>query len=175
MLRLTSLLLGALFALVVVPSYVKAEKPLGDTAAVAVAGVVPVLFIAYTTGPMVTHMHIHLPPAARASRQALERFVRAMPASTRLTLTTMSPIAKPRYSSARVADLVPVTRRLGLVNYVRDAAAENATRKWYMHRAVGGFYVQPQPRTRTRTTGATAGGVDGWIWDAARSRRRSSP
>ncbi|KAG5989412.1 hypothetical protein E4U54_004344 [Claviceps lovelessii] len=169
MLKLTSLLLGAFFVLLVVPSYVMAEKPMAQTAAVAMAGVAPILFMSYTTAPLVTHIHVHLPPGARASRALLERFVAAMPASTRLTFTTMSLIGKPRYSSVAVGDLRPVQgRRLGLVNYVRDTGDENATRKWYMYRAVGGFYVQGGPEKGKRY--GRKGKVDGWIWDAVRQK-----
>ncbi|KAG6000351.1 hypothetical protein E4U21_005560 [Claviceps maximensis] len=170
LLKLTSLLLSAFFALLVVPSYVMAEKTMVQTAAVAMAGVVPILFISYTTAPLVTHIHIHLPPVARTSRAALERFVGAMPASSRLTFTTMSVIAKPRYSSVTVGDLRPVEgRRFGLVNYMRDTGVENATRKWYMYRAIGGFYVQEGGsgggKGKQKRYGRK-GKVDGWIWDA---------
>ncbi|KAG5951469.1 hypothetical protein E4U53_003019 [Claviceps sorghi] len=168
MLKLTSLLLGAFFALLVVPSYVMAEKPLVQTAAVAMAGIVPILFVSYTTAPFVTHIHVHLPPGARASRAVLERFVGAMPASSRLTFTTMGLIAKPRYSSVAVGDLRAMKGRFGLVNYVRDTGAENATRKWYMYRAIGGFYVQEELRKRKRYE--RKGKVDGWIWDAVRDK-----
>lgn len=89
-------------------------------------------------------MHIHLPAQARASRAALERFVRAMPQETKLTITTMSLIGKPRYSSVAAGDLKPVSQRLGIVNYVRDVSAENESRKWYHFRAVSSFHIPPQ-------------------------------
>lgn len=151
-----------------------------------------------------------------------------MPASTRLTLTTMSAIAKPRYSDVRVGDLMrpgvsrppssspssPSTSspssaaerqqqqqhgtsrrrtpstRFGIVNYVRDAAEENAARKWYELRAVDAFYVQESTTAATgggsgsaagaagprRKPGAAASGrrgravVETWIWDAVRDK-----
>ena len=121
---------------------------------------------------------MHLPPYARASRPILERFVRALPPSTRLTVTTMSAIAKPRYSALAAADLVPMRRRFGLVNYVRGRDAlevENARRRWYMFRAVGRFYVQERaqgaPRTRRRyQKPARKDLVEGWVWDALREK-----
>ncbi|KHN94513.1 uncharacterized protein MAM_07568 [Metarhizium album ARSEF 1941] len=187
MLKLTALLMGAFFTLLVVPSYVRAEKPLQDTAAAAACGVVPMLFVAYSTAPFVTHMHVHLPAAARASPAVLKRFVAAMPPGTRLTLTTMSSFtAKPRCSAVRVGELraaVPGTR-FGLVNYVRDVEAEDARRKWYMYRAVRSFYVQDararhqakkqKQQQRQQQLGekgkATATVVHTWIWDAARDK-----
>ncbi|UNI23150.1 hypothetical protein JDV02_008985 [Purpureocillium takamizusanense] len=197
---------------------------------VALCGILPFAFVAYTTAPFVTHVHIHLPPAARHSRATLARFVAAMPASTRLTLTTMSAIAKPRYSDVRAGDLMrpaaasgplssppssaagPTTHqqqqtqqpqqqkkqqqrarrpgtRFGIVNYVRDAAEENAARKWYELRAVDAFYVQESssrssaaatgPRRKRGEAAATVMAspgrrgravVETWIWDAVRDK-----
>lgn len=133
------------------------------------AGIIPILFISFTTAPFVTHIHIHLPPAARTSRAALERFIGAMPGTARLTFTTMSIMGKPRYSSITVGDLRPAQgRRIGLVNYVRDTKAENLTRKWYMYRAVGDFYVQEglgEGKGHERK-----GKVYRWIWEAVRAK-----
>ncbi|KAL9570077.1 hypothetical protein ACKAV7_005798 [Fusarium commune] len=99
-----------------------------------------------------------------------ERFIKNLPPTTPLTLTTMSAISKPRYSSMHAGDLSPVRRRLGLINYVRDTKEENAKRKWYMFRAVGKFYVQDKrPQTRVRYQKKTDK-VDGWIWDVIKER-----
>jgi hypothetical protein len=72
---------------------------------------------------------------------------------------------------------------MGLVNYVRDTTAENASRKWFMYRAVGKFYVQDaapvgakdkgtvryQKKKQKRTL------VDAWIWDAVRDKIAKRP
>ncbi|KAI9163148.1 hypothetical protein HJFPF1_04747 [Paramyrothecium foliicola] len=174
MIKVTTLFLGAFFGFIIVPGYIKAEKSPLEIAGVAVAGLVPFLFVTFTTSPFVTHIHIHLPPAARASRTILERFVRAMPPTTALSLTTMSAIGKPRYSILRAVDLVPATsgrRRFGLVNYVRDAATENAARRWYMFPAVTKFFVQEQPATpKPRYQKKPKAVVDTWIWDAIKEK-----
>lgn len=138
-------------------------------------GILPLVFIAYITAPFVTHVHIHLPEAARASRAALERFVRSSPPSTELTVTTMSIIGKPRYSSVVAGDLFPARRRFGVVNYTRDTAAENAARKWYMFRAVGNFHIQDGTGAASAPAKAATGPgkkslVEGWIWDAIRGK-----
>ncbi|KAM5355189.1 hypothetical protein ACJ41O_001835 [Fusarium nematophilum] len=170
MVKITTLFLGAFFCFIVAPSYIKAEKPEWETASVVLCGIIPIFFVAYTTSPFVTHIHVHLPPYARTSRAILERFVRTLPPSTPLTLTTMSAISKPRYSSLQAGDLEPARRRLGLVNYVRDTAEENTKRRWYMFRAVGRFYVQDKrPRVRVRYE-KKKDKVDGWIWDAIKER-----
>lgn len=146
-----------------------------NTHPVALCGLTPILFIAYTTAPFVTHIHIHLPPQARTSRAVLERFVaKSLPPSTRLTLTTMSPIAKPRYSDIPAGELAPARARLGIVNYVRGhgaAADENESRRWYMFRAVRQFYVQERgEEKKVRYQKKAKSMVDGWIWDAIKGK-----
>ncbi|KAF5973715.1 hypothetical protein FBULB1_8138 [Fusarium bulbicola] len=170
MLKITTLFIGAFFCCIVAPSYIKAEKPELLTAGVVLCGIIPVIFVTYITSPFVTHIHVHLPSYARTSRPILERFIKNLPPTTPLTLTTMSAISKPRYSSMHAGDLSPVRRRLGLINYVRDTKEENARRKWYMFRAVGKFYVQDKrPQTRVRYQ-KKADKVDGWIWDVIKER-----
>ncbi|VTT55577.1 unnamed protein product [Fusarium fujikuroi] len=170
MLKITTLFIGAFFCCIVAPSYIKAEKPELLTAGVVLCGIIPVIFVTYITSPFVTHIHVHLPAYARTSRPILERFIKNLPPTTPLTLTTMSAISKPRYSSMHAGDLSPVRRRLGLINYVRDTKEENARRKWYMFRAVGKFYVQDKrPQTRVRYQKKTDK-VDGWIWDVIKER-----
>ncbi|KAF7559316.1 hypothetical protein G7046_g4837 [Stylonectria norvegica] len=171
MIKITTLFMGAFFCFLVVPGYYKAEKAEWETVGVALCGIVPILFVAYTTSSFVTHIHIHLPAHARLSRAILERFVHALPASTPLTLTTMSFIAKPRYSNLQAGDLVSARRRFGLVNYVRDTAGENARRRWYNFRAVARFYVQEKkPERRVRYERKKKDLVDGWIWEAVKER-----
>ena len=58
-----------------------------------------------------------------------------------------------------VGDLVPLKKKLGLVNYVRgDVKAENERRKWYMFRAVGEFNIAPAGKGGDRRLGA------GFVW-----------
>ncbi|KAM0249900.1 hypothetical protein ACHAQJ_008839 [Trichoderma viride] len=176
MVKVTTLFLGAFFTFVVVPGYIKAEKPEWETVGVAFCGLIPLIFVAYTTSPFVTHIYIHLPPAARTSRPALERFIQgALPPSTEVTLTTMSAIAKPRYSTMQTGHLRPAKRRFGIVNYVRDsegAMAENETRKWYNLRAMTKFGVQ-EVRTglKKKATGKKSKDLtEAWIWDALKEK-----
>jgi len=146
---------------------------LTDYHVVALCGIIPMLLIGYTTSPFVTHMHIHLPLTARASRQALERFVHTLPPTTPLTITTMSAIGKPRYSKLQASHLKPQRSRLGLVNYVRDYTdQEAASRKWYNLRAVNKFYVQEDAALKTarKKRKGKKDLVEWWIWDALRER-----
>lgn len=118
-------------------------------------------------------MHLHLPPAARVSRPALERFVHAVPPSTPLTITTISPIGKPRYSKMQVGHLRPQRSRFGLVNYVRDHNDQEKTaRKWYNFRAINKFYVQDDKAVATarKQSKVKKSPVEWWIWDEVRGK-----
>ncbi|PQK09891.1 hypothetical protein BB8028_0002g02150 [Beauveria bassiana] len=176
MLKVTTLFIGAFFCFVAVPSYISADKPVSETVKIALCGVIPFFFVTYTTAPFVTHLYIHLPVSARTSRAALERFVRAaLPPSARLTATTMSAIGKPRYSTLCAGDLRPVKRRFGLVNYARDAGAENRGRRWYELPAVKQFHVPEggggggAAKDKTiRKEGRRL--VEPWIWDAIKEK-----
>ncbi|KAM0509827.1 hypothetical protein D7B24_004228 [Verticillium nonalfalfae] len=176
--KITSLFLFAFFTLIAAPSYARrasqtpeeaadattdpqaAQKTYLQAAGLALCGVIPLVYVAYTTAPFVTFIYLRLPPAARASRQALERFVRAgPPPTTQLELLTMGLATRPRSALTTLAGLRPVTRRLGLVNYERDVAALEARRAWHQYRPVAQFGVRV----------ANCKGVrDAWVWDAVR-------
>lgn len=115
---------------------------------------------------------MHLPAAARVSRAALERFMLTVPPSTGLTITTMSAIAKPRYSSTQAGLLRPARQRFGVINYVRaDTAAEDAQRRWFMFRAVRKFCIQDaRVERKVRFQKKTKSLVEGWVWDALKQK-----
>ncbi|KAK4040068.1 hypothetical protein C8A01DRAFT_35940 [Parachaetomium inaequale] len=154
-LKVTTLFVFCFFEMIMTPAYIAAGEPLLKTAGVALCGVIPGLYVAWSTSPFVAAVHLHLPPYARWSRAILERFARTAPPNTRLDVTTMSLIGKPRVSSMVLSDLRPASRRLGMVNYVRDTSIANAQRKWWRFRAVADFNVQE---------GGERGVKCGWVW-----------
>ncbi|ETS81291.1 hypothetical protein PFICI_06293 [Pestalotiopsis fici W106-1] len=153
--KLSTILLSAFFIFVVTPGYHAKEGWSATTIRTALCGAVPLLFVGWTTSPFVLMITTKLPPFARISEQYLKRYLANLPADTVFGVTTMSPIAKPRTSKVILSELRQTNRRLGIVNYVRDAAAENATRKWYNYRAVDKFSIQTN----------NAKGQQ-WYWDA---------
>ncbi|KAH8158279.1 hypothetical protein CIB48_g9966 [Xylaria polymorpha] len=126
-LKLSTLFIFAFFGFVVTPAYYKKE---------GLSPTVVRMFVAYTTSPFVTFIHMRLPPFARQSEEMLRRYVRTLSPQTELDITTMSLIAKPRVSVVKLSDLAPVSRRFGIVNMARDTAVDNAKRRWYMFPAV---------------------------------------
>ena len=121
----------------------------------------PLFFVAYTTAPFVTFVHVRLPPWARQSKEMLQRFVEGLDNPTKapsmeLELTTMSFLSKPRVSRVAVSELRPTSARFGIVNYTRDVAAQNAARPWYHFPAVANFSIQTNRTTR---------GNNPWLWN----------
>jgi hypothetical protein len=172
-LKVTTLFVFGFFNMIMVPAYIAAgEDPLktaggmspspfpppnnsNTTHTVALCGLIPAIYVAWSTGPFVAAIHMHLPPYARWSRSILERFARTAPPNTRIDVTTMTLIGKPRVSSMVLSDLRPESRRFGMVNYVRDTSLANAQRKWWRFRAVGEFNVHEQGDGGLKT---------GWVW-----------
>ncbi|KAK4193290.1 hypothetical protein QBC35DRAFT_446436 [Podospora australis] len=141
-LKLTTLFVFGFFGLIAVPSSITAGEPLYWTASLLACGIIPVVYVAYFTSPFVAHIHLHLPPFARWSRPILEKFVKTAPPNTKIDITTMSLIGKPRVSSMMLSDIKPAKSRLGLVNYARDTTLADKGRKWWRFKAVGEFSIQ---------------------------------
>ncbi|KAI1774569.1 hypothetical protein F4818DRAFT_418278 [Hypoxylon cercidicola] len=156
-LKISTLFIFVFFGFVVTPSYFDKEGLSPTVVRTTLSAIVPLVFVAYTTSPFVSFVHMRIPPFARQSEEMLRRFVRTIPPETELDVTSMSFIAKPRASRVKLSDLYHASRRLGIVNLARDTAAENATRKWYMFRAVGNFSAQPSSNTVKRAP---------WVWES---------
>lgn len=135
----------------------------------AIIGTVPFLAVWYLTSPMAVWIHVRVPDKYRRSKHALNLFLGAPPADAEVAITNMGVIFKPRVSHVRISDLKPERKRFGLVNYTRDTTKENAQRKWWMFRAVGGFRIEDET-----TTGPT-GSKTKWLWEivAKQIRQRS--
>lgn len=122
----------------------------------AVASTIPFLGVWYLTSPMVVWIHMRVPDKYRQSKHMLGQYLDAPPADAPLTITNMGAVFKPRISHVMISDLKPERKRFGLVNYTRDTTKENAQRKWWMFRAVGGFRIEDESTTGSKTK---------WIWD----------
>jgi len=137
---------------------------------VALCGIIPFAYVAYSTTPFVAHIHLKLPPYAQQSREILRRFAKNVPPSTPVSLSTMNLIGKPRVTDMVVADLRPVKERLGIVNFAR-AAPVAADRKWYQR-----FTLPPSTKFSIPPRNVRDSAKEGWVWDeiAASIAKRSS-
>ncbi|KAK1757351.1 hypothetical protein QBC47DRAFT_399692 [Echria macrotheca] len=155
-LKVTTLFVFIFFNFLAAPSYIQADEDWYKTAGIILCGTIPLAFVAYSSAAFVSTMTLHLPPFARSSTEMLKRFVANVPPTTRLDIVTMSFIGKPRTTALRVGEMRAVDRRLGMVNFVRDTAGENATRRWWEFRAVGKFHVQTGRNEKVLK--------NGWVW-----------
>jgi hypothetical protein len=108
---------------------------------VVLSGLIPMIFVTYTTAPFVTYIHLRLPEFARQSRENLLRYSKQLPRNATVDLTTLSVIGRPRVSRIAVADLHPVKSRFTITNYARDANAEDAKRPWWTPRPIKQFAI----------------------------------
>lgn len=131
---------------------------------VAVASTIPFLAVWYLTSPMVVWIHMRVPDKYRRSKHVVDLLLDAPPADTEVAITNMGAIFKPRVSHVRISDLKPERKRFGLVNYTRDTTKENSQRKWWMFRAMGGFRIEDETTTGSKTK---------WAWEAVARQIRT--
>jgi hypothetical protein len=108
---------------------------------VALSGIIPLLFVHYTTAPFVNYIHLRLPPFARQSHEHLLRYSRSLPKTATVDITTMNSIGKPRVSRVEVGDLHPIKSALSLANYSRSVKENALRRPWYAKKPVRQFAV----------------------------------
>ncbi|KAI1000035.1 hypothetical protein K3495_g8161 [Podosphaera aphanis] len=155
-LKLTTIFICGFFTLVVLPRHVFAEKPVHwVTATIAISGLVPMVFVAYVSGPFVTYIHLRLPAFARSSKDMALRFARTLPKDTELDLTTMNFFGKPQVARLKLKDIYAARERFGMVNFVRDTTDINQKRKWWMGKAIRQFGVH----------GKDSGFLNGEVWN----------
>lgn len=111
---------------------------------VAIAGgAVPMVFVAYTTTPFVSYVHLRLPIFARKSREQLFRWARNIPPNTEIDLTTIRSFGRPRVSRMQISDLQATSARLGVANLARRPriSKTETPRPWWRGKPQGLFYV----------------------------------
>lgn len=108
---------------------------------VLLSGAVPMIFVAYITSPFVNYIHLRLPNFARNSRDLLMRYSKNPPKDAQADITTMNFVGKPRVTRLEISELRAVKQRFGVGNYSRDTKKINATKKWWMPKAIRLFGV----------------------------------
>jgi hypothetical protein len=111
------------------------------TISVTLSGIVPVAIVSYMSGPFVNFIHLRLPTYARASRDIMLRYSKALPRDAELDITTMNFLGKVRVSRMKVTELYAIRERFGLANYARDTQPINARRAWWKGKVVRQFGV----------------------------------
>jgi hypothetical protein len=102
----------------------------------------------------VTYIHLRLPAFARNSREQLTRYLRTLPATAEVDITTITLIGRPRVQKLRVNELQAVEPRLlNVANFKRTTTDE--TRPWWAGRGQRSYAIG-EARGRAR---------EGWAWD----------
>lgn len=100
------------------------------------------LFVAYTTSPFVTYVHIRLPNITLRSRDQLKKWVQRIPPSTEVDLTTMRFSGLPRVSRMPLSELRHSRARLGVANLVKvPSSLPQPSRPWWRGKEPQLFYV----------------------------------
>lgn len=101
------------------------------------------VFVAYTTTPFVSYVHLRLPVFARQSREKLFRWARNIPPSTEIDLTTIRSFGRPRVSRMKLSDLRATSARLGVANLARrfQSSGNETKRPWWMGKPQELFYI----------------------------------
>lgn len=142
-LKVTTIFVFSFFCLIVAPAHWFAEdEPVWMAPAVVLSGAIPMLFVAYTTAPFVTYVHLRLPLFARHSREIMTRYSRSLPKDAALDITTMNFVGKPRVNKIKLSELYPTKERFGIANYARDTKVLNSKRPWWMGKAVRIFGIR---------------------------------
>ncbi|RFU32573.1 hypothetical protein B7463_g3769, partial [Scytalidium lignicola] len=145
-LKVTTIFVFSFFGLVVAPAHwYSDDEPSWVPGAVVLSGIVPMLFVAYTSSSFVTYIHLRLPQFARYSRDMLMRYSKNLPKDADIDITTMNFIGKPRMNKMKVGELYPVKERFGLANYARDTREANTKRPWWLGKAVRLFSINGSP------------------------------
>ncbi|KAJ6140553.1 hypothetical protein N7470_010349 [Penicillium chermesinum] len=95
-------------------------------------------FVAYTSAPHVSFVHLALPAFARRSREAALNYVNNLPPTATLYLTTMRFNTMPRQTSVRLGELVADKNPIRPVSFRHT---NPAPRPWWMHKAPTQFYT----------------------------------
>ena len=105
------------------------------------SGLIPMIFVSYSTAPFVNYIHLRLPPFARISRENVLRYSNSLPRNAMLEITTMNIAGKPRLSRVEAADLYAVKRRFSLANFAQSTTRKDAKRPWWAMKPVKEFAI----------------------------------
>ncbi len=101
-------------------------------------GAMPMLFVAYTSAPYVSFIHLALPAFARKSRETAIHYAKDLPPTTLLILTTTRFNAIPRQTAVRLGDLMPDKSPFRPVTFQN---VNPAPRSWWMGRPTTQFFA----------------------------------
>ncbi|KAJ2893810.1 hypothetical protein MKZ38_008219 [Zalerion maritima] len=161
---MTTIFIFGFFCIIVTPSYLGTpDVPMSYPLVTFLCGFVPLAFVAYSTAPIVTYMHVRLPTYARASREALEKWMRGgVSKDTELELSSMTLFARPKQTAVKVGDLVPSKTWTNMANYVLREGGESKPGPLLRK---GGKWWKSTPLKKFNVQGFNRDSREGWVWE----------
>ncbi|OOQ84867.1 hypothetical protein PEBR_28602 [Penicillium brasilianum] len=148
-LRVTTILLFGGACLIIAPSCYNEENAWYITPLVIAGGALPMLFVAYTSAPYVSFIHLTLPAFARKSRETALHYAKDLPPTTPLILTTTRFNAIPRQTAVRLGDIVPDKSPFRPVTFRN---VNPAPRSWWMGRPTTQFFAADHSQPGRQST-----------------------
>ncbi|KAE8355629.1 hypothetical protein BDV28DRAFT_30701 [Aspergillus coremiiformis] len=148
-LRITTMFLFGVSVMVVAPAFASDEFPWYLAPAVALAGAIPMLFVAYTSAPFVNFVHLALPMAARRSNDQITQYAKNLPPTATLYINTMKFTTIPRQTEVRLGDLVPDKTILRPVSFRNK---NPAPLPWWAGKTLRQFYTEKKSQRGRQST-----------------------
>lgn len=154
--KVTTIFLAAFFGLIVAPAQLSAPTlPYWRFATTLATGIIPLLFVTISTAPFVTYIHLRLPQYARLSKDMLTRYLRTLPKSGELDITTITLIGRPRVQRLQFGDLkARQPKLLNVANFETERI--DASRPWWAFGQGQRQYAIGEAKGKSR---------EGWAWD----------
>ena len=154
--KVTTIFLAAFFSLIVAPAQLSApDMPYLRFTSTLATGIVPLLFVTISTAPFVTYIHLRLPQYARLSKDMLTRYLKTLPKSGEVDITTITLIGRPRVQRLQFGDLkAKQPKLLNVANF--ETQRVDASRPWWAIGQGQRQYAVGQAKGKSR---------EGWAWD----------
>lgn len=170
-LKMTTVFVFGFFGFIVTPAYLSAEEtPWSTTALAAAAAVCPLAFVTLTTAPIVTYIHLKIPPYARISREALTKWIKSrINPSTELDISSMTFLARPKQTTVAFGDLVPTRGLLNPANFKLQPGAASSPGPLIRR---GGKWWASTPLREFCVSGFNKEAREPWVWDELQKQIR---
>lgn len=105
------------------------------------------IFILYTTSPFVVYVHVAIPAFARRSRETMIEYVKNLPPTATLYMTTIRPTSLPQQTEVRLGDLVLNKSLLRPITFTNSKPAPSP---WWAGKTPQHFYTDVKAQRSTQ-------------------------
>ncbi|GKZ20757.1 hypothetical protein AbraIFM66951_003058 [Aspergillus brasiliensis] len=148
-LKLISVLIFGVSCFLLAPAFASSdEHPWYLAPAIAIGGTLPMIFILFTTAPFVVYVHVAIPAFARRSRETMIEYVKNLPPTATLYMTTIRPTSLPQQTEVRLGDLV---RNKSLLRPITFTNSKPAPSPWWAGKTPQHFYTDAKAQRSTQS------------------------